>query len=117
MRYKDQVDKWVSIGPGSENCDKWNKYNRDIHSERGIIKCLAREIPCNCMDSEKVKAREMDKTNPCRGCHNHFHKTSLFFCSGCQSVQYCSKACQVDAWPNHRDSCKTKQELGKMSLH
>eukprot|EP00751_Fragilariopsis_kerguelensis_P029677 CAMPEP_0170928680 /NCGR_PEP_ID=MMETSP0735-20130129/14323_1 /TAXON_ID=186038 /ORGANISM="Fragilariopsis kerguelensis, Strain L26-C5" /LENGTH=175 /DNA_ID=CAMNT_0011329597 /DNA_START=13 /DNA_END=537 /DNA_ORIENTATION=+ len=23
MRYKDQVDNGVSIGPGSENCDKW----------------------------------------------------------------------------------------------
>jgi len=117
MRYIDQVEKGVSTDPGSENFDKWFKYGRDIGSERGIIKCLAREIPCNCMDSQKVKAQEMDKTNRCDGCHNHFLKTSLLYCTGCQSVQYCSKACQVDHWPVHRDLCKTKQELDKICLH
>jgi len=110
MRYQYQVEKGVSIDPGSENNDKWKKYNRDLDSERLIIKCLARETPCKCMDSKKVEAQGMDKTNRCNGCFKHFRKDLLSNCTGCQITRYCSKTCQVNEWPNHRDFCKSVQK-------
>ena len=65
LRYLEEVEKGVSVDPGSVNYEKWNKYNRDILTGRSIIKCLACEIvtPCNCMNSKKVEAKGMDKTN------------------------------------------------------
>ena len=116
MRYQNQVEKGVGIGPGSENYEKTLKYNRDVCSERGIINCLIRETPCGCMDSKKAEGKGMDKTNPCLGCCNPFPKTSLFYCTGCQTVQYCSKACQVNEWPSHRNFCKSlKQQRANKS--
>ena len=78
MRYHSQVEKGVDAGPGSENWNKITKYKRDIYSERGVIKCLARETPCGCMDPKKAETQGMDKTNLCNGCVTHFSKTSLF---------------------------------------
>jgi len=115
MRYSHQVEKTIdNVGPGSENKEKSDKYMRDIRSERGIIKCLARETPCDCMDPKKEEAKGMDKINPCNGCNKRFPKTNLFFCKGCQIVKYCSKACQINEWPNHRDLCKNQQLLIEM---
>ena len=33
-------------------------------------------------------------------------KTRLSICSQCESVRYCSKACQKADWENHRLECK-----------
>jgi len=109
LRYINQAAvNGVDVHPGSENVVKWNKYCSDIPSERGVIKCLARETPCNCMHPKKAEAKGMDKTNVCNDCRNHFPKTSLSFCTGCQIAKYCSKACQVSDWPRHRALCKTQ---------
>ena len=113
MRYIYQEEKGVNVVPGSDHSNKWKKYKRDIYSERGIIKCLARETPCNCMDVMKAEANGMDKTNICDGCRNHFPKTAVSNCTGCQIVKYCSKTCQVNHWPKHRELCKSEQKLIK----
>lgn len=34
------------------------------------------------------------------------NKTRLSLCSQCESVRYCSKACQKADWENHRLDCK-----------
>ena len=34
------------------------------------------------------------------------NKTRLSLCSQCESVRYCSKACQKADWENHRLECK-----------
>jgi len=111
LRYQDQAGKGVHIGPGSDNYDKWHKYNRDIHTERGVINVLAREIPCGCMDPQKVEGKKMEKINHCYGCKNTFPKSSLSTCTGCHAVQYCSKDCQVNEWPTHRDVCKLYKSM------
>ena len=38
------------------------------------------------------------------------------YCSGCRVVAYCSKACQTQAWPSHRNGCNNyKQFLATLS--
>lgn len=34
---------------------------------------------------------------------------SHFSCSRCKSSNYCSKKCQVAAWPDHKKNCKKKE--------
>ena len=36
---------------------------------------------------------------------------SLMRCSGCKSVDYCSKQCQTAHWPNHKKECKRLRQL------
>jgi hypothetical protein len=33
-------------------------------------------------------------------------KLGVKTCSGCMSTKYCSRNCQVAAWPSHKGSCK-----------
>uniref|UniRef100_A0A383WGV5 MYND-type domain-containing protein n=1 Tax=Tetradesmus obliquus TaxID=3088 RepID=A0A383WGV5_TETOB len=35
---------------------------------------------------------------------------SLYKCTGCRTVYYCSKACQHEAWPSHKQECKKKSK-------
>lgn len=42
----------------------------------------------------------------CHHCHQGGPDVNLRFCKGCLSVQYCSKACQKDDWPSHREPCR-----------
>jgi len=52
----------------SEYYKNYNKYDRDIDTERGRIKCMAREIPCDCMEEKRIAAKFMDKVAMCFGC-------------------------------------------------
>ena len=49
------------FGPGSVSMDNLTKLNRDIYTDRGIINCLARGTPCNCMDEGKNRRQENGK--------------------------------------------------------
>mmetsp|Transcript_40258 Transcript_40258/g.40805 ORF Transcript_40258/g.40805 Transcript_40258/m.40805 type:complete len:111 (-) Transcript_40258:22-354(-) len=69
--------KGKDIGPKSEFTTNYNKYNRDIDTERGRIKLIAREIPCDCMEKKIIEAKS----------------------------QYCSKKCSIKAWPKHKANC------------
>ena len=37
----------------------------------------------------------------------------LLTCARCQSVRYCSAACQKVMWPNHKLKCKTVLKIKK----
>ncbi|CAM9624329.1 unnamed protein product, partial [Phaeothamnion confervicola] len=32
-------------------------------------------------------------------------------CTGCRSVSYCSRVCQIRHWPKHKVVCKKTREL------
>lgn len=93
------------VGPESEYTTNYNKYCRDITTKRGRIKCIAREIPCHCLDERKIQAQSMDKVATCYGCHEEFSKKKILRCLGCDRVQYCSKECSIKDWPEHKKSC------------
>jgi len=83
-----------------------NKYRRDIKTERGRINCMAREIPCGCMDEKKKEAKLMAKVAVCFECEQTFSKEKMLRCKGCDYNQYCSNECSIKDWPYHKEWCK-----------
>ena len=96
------------VGPESENMRNYRKYRRDIHttSKRGRIKCIAREIPCDCMEAKRIEAKSMEKVAICYCCEEDFLKGKMLRCTGCDRAQYCSKECYKKDWPRHKTSCR-----------
>jgi hypothetical protein len=48
------------------------------------------------------------KYSMCSGCRR-FGRMQV--CGGCVSTAYCSRACQVGAWPAHRATCVSREEV------
>jgi hypothetical protein len=96
--------------------DTWDKNMRDITSDRGIIKCLARGIDCDCMKEEKRIANSMDKIGICYGCEKYFPKETLSFFNGCQIAKYHNRDCQINDWATHKITCKMVKELNKNAI-
>jgi len=92
--------------PPVKDREKQEKYNRDIQTDRGIIKFLSRELlSCHCMDNLKLEAKTMEKVGLCMGCSQEFPKQILKRCSRCLSEQYCGKECMRICWPTHKQFC------------
>ena len=49
----------------------------------------------------------------CSGCGEAGTRRSLKLCAGCRSVWYCSSACQLRAWPQHKRACKAHARKGQ----
>ena len=45
------------------------------------------------------------KMGNCYTCNNEMERVSLSVCSRCMIEQYCSRECQVAAWPKHKEDC------------
>jgi len=93
------------VGPESEYTKNYHKYSRDIATERGRINCIAREIPCDCMEEKRIEAKSMEKIAVCFSCEEHFSKEKMLRCKGCNHIQYCSKECSITHWPEHKPFC------------
>ena len=87
---------------------EFDKYVRDIGTERGMIKVLVRETAthCTCMNEGKGIAKKMDKVGKCHGCKKEFPKKTLSFCDGCQYMKYHNRECQTNHWHIHKIDCK-----------
>jgi len=93
------------IGPDSDYTRNFNKYSRDVHTERGRINLMAREIPCDCLEEQRIAAKSLAKVAMCYFCWNEFPKQAMLRCKGCELEQYCSQECSIKAWPEHKVYC------------
>ena len=73
---------------------------------RSLVKLLVDHIPCKCLDELYAKVRLTPKMGMCMECNYTRERTSLFVCTGCERTQFCSKACQIAAAPQHKKSCR-----------
>ena len=92
------------------------RYNREIDSERGIIRCLFRETHsyCDCMQTKKLEAHTMDKLEQCQGCGKYnLTGQEMKTCTGCYCVVYCQGQCAKEDWPRHQSVCKKIRENKK----
>mmetsp|Transcript_39806 Transcript_39806/g.44840 ORF Transcript_39806/g.44840 Transcript_39806/m.44840 type:complete len:230 (-) Transcript_39806:107-796(-) len=46
------------VGPESHDRKNFLQYCRDIRTERGRLQCIAREIPCDCMEEKRREAEK-----------------------------------------------------------
>jgi hypothetical protein len=49
----------------------------------------------------------------CRGCRKSAADAALFDCAACRLAKYCSKECQVQHWPKHKEECDYFREAKK----
>jgi hypothetical protein len=96
--------------------EKWDKYRRDIKTDRGIIKVLVRETAthCDCMNEGKGIAKTMDQIGRCYGCMEEFPKETLLICNGCQYVRYHNRECQINHWHIHKSDCNNLRSTAKV---
>lgn len=89
---------------------KWLR-NSDIISgcQRSLVKYFVNQISCNCLDGIYSRIKCNLKMGKCFGCKQNKERTSLYICTGCERVMYCSKACQLSHVPFHKSYCKQWQ--------
>ena len=51
----------------------------------------------------------IDQRKKCHACG----EDAKSICSGCRIVYFCSKECQVSAWPSHKRKCKAAKKEAK----
>jgi len=106
LRFGIRSKYWHSSLSGDR--EKYNKYLRDIETNRGIINVLYRETNtfCKCMTPYKEETKKMEKVGMCYECCQEFPKILLRRCSRCLVTQYCSNKCMKKSWPTHKLFCR-----------
>ena len=75
-----------------------------------MVKYFVKQIPCKCLDElySQDKAN-CPKISACTNCKMREERRNMFVCTGCERTIYCSKACQLEDVPTHKESCKAWQ--------
>ena len=78
--------------------------------QRSLVKFFVNRTPCNCLDELYSQLRSTTpKMGHCFSCHKTKERTTMFVCTGCERVTYCSKLCQLADVPEHKEYCKRIQ--------
>ncbi len=83
--------------------------------KRRLIGYLKKRIPCSCLDSIYSEVKHLPKNGRCcsNSCSVFGRKVELskmWSCEDCRRQHYCSKECQADDWPRHKEQCKVWSE-------
>ena len=91
----------------------WLK-NLDIMNgcNRSLVKFYVNQTPCNCLDEFYTVMKKTPKMGQCVNCHEMKERSKLYICTGCERVQYCSKACQIAHAHKHKKVCRMWQSGG-----
>ncbi|CAL1697555.1 unnamed protein product [Somion occarium] len=105
-----------------EYCAKFLRKNPKLVPERSLLQLLfRRDQPIHpvlellgglswlkgVITREGLTARmEERQTKACRYCGGREPQVTLFRCSGCKHIYYCSKECQKTNWKVHKEACK-----------
>lgn len=73
--------------------------------ERALTKFFRKRITCSCLDSKYSEVKPLPRTGNCSWCKTRLKLKELKICSGCNVCHYCSRECQVKAWPTHKAFC------------
>ena len=78
--------------------------------KRSSVKFFINQIPCNCLDELYAQIKSTTpKMSHCYHCTNMKERSSIFICTGCERVMYCSELCQIANIPKHKQECKCWQ--------
>ena len=88
-----------------------SKKLRDIHlagssMKRDMLKFYRKRTTCSCLKGMHLDARKtLPKMGACYLCDEEKERSLLMVCGRCRVIQYCSRECQIAAWPMHKSSC------------
>lgn len=111
------IDSYVPssrVPPGcldNQDAKVWLR-NLDIINgcKRSLVKHFVKQIPCKCLEDMNSRMKSTtEKMGICFGCKQKKERNTLFS-TGCERVQFCSKACQLTFVPKHKDICKFWQD-------
>jgi len=82
--------------------------NGDMKTVVGFLK---KRITCKCLDKRHKEVKSITKmglcANPeCSHPDGKVERKTMYTCTGCSLVSYCSADCQRADWPHHREHCK-----------
>ena len=86
---------------------KMRDLNVNVSSvRREVLKFFSKRTSCSCLKEMHREARKsISKMGLCFGCAEEKERVALSVCSRCMIHQYCSRECQVAAWPSHEKDC------------
>ena len=81
---------------------------------RDALKFYRKRISaCKCLKQVHLETRKkVPKTSQCYHCGKETERVLLSLCSRCMIDQYCSRECQVAAWPEHKRNCDMYVQVG-----
>ena len=81
---------------------------------RDVLKFYRKRTSCKCLKKMHLEARKASpKMGVCHNCNKEMERVSLSVCSRCMIDHYCSRECQVAAWPEHERDCDNLVEKQK----
>ena len=90
---------------------------RDICSLRDLLKFYRKRTTCSCLKKMHLETRK-SRPKKIGGCHNCGQKKDralLAVCSRCRIFHYCSRECQIAAWPKHKRMCDDLYDIHQRS--
>ena len=88
--------------------------NGTISIKRDLLKFYRKRISaCKCLKQVHLETRKtVPKTSQCYHCGKETERVLLSLCGRCMIDQYCSRECQVAAWPEHKRNCDMYVQVG-----
>jgi len=118
LMYIDTYDPSNPIPLGNFDNRHAKNYLRHVDivngCQRSLVKYFMNQIPCYCLNELYTQVRcTTPKMGKCWGCNQMKERSTLYICTGCERVQYCSKACQIEDVPDHKEYCKMMQSYDR----
>jgi hypothetical protein len=108
--FDEMKEVFMNLAQATPNWTKVIELN--TADEHTLVQYFKKRIPCSCFDDKYNEAKSITKMGRC--CNStctlpdkKAKRGAMFYCTGCRSVNYCSRECQVADWGRHKEGCKT----------
>jgi len=91
-----------------------------LTDEHTVVSFLKKRIACSCLDKRYERVKSITKMGLCmnprcsRG--TRVERSTMLFCTPCRRENYCSRACQREAWPKHKHVCARRVGRNKNAV-
>jgi hypothetical protein len=104
------VDVLIATHKNSDTVDSNKVFELITADEHTLVQFFRKQIPCSCLDEKYEEVRSITKMGRC--CYSQCTlpdkmavRSKMVYCTRCRKVNYCSRECQVAAWPGHKEYC------------